>query len=84
MRVLLTRPDPEKPAPRYSIEGGGVSRSGSLRRDADVRFDVCVPAGGHTDMTLNADRRTRLGEDRFVGYRVFLISSRSTGRPCRR
>ena len=80
--LLLDRPDPARPAPRFIISGGGVRRSAPVPRPVTPTVDVCVPAGGHVDLSLDADRRTRQGE-RFVGYRVALISSRPTGRGCR-
>jgi hypothetical protein len=67
---------------RVTISAPGTDRTRVIRDTATERVDVCVPARGHADVTLDVDGRTRLSRRRVVGLRVLRISSTAAGGSC--
>jgi hypothetical protein len=67
---------------RVTISAPGISRQRVVRDTSTERIGVCVPAGGHADVTLDVQGRTRLSRRRVVGLRILQIQSTTPGRSC--
>jgi hypothetical protein len=67
---------------RVTISAPGVNRKRVIRDTATERVDICVPAGGHADVTLDVHGRTRLSPSRVVGLRLLRIASSPRASAC--
>jgi hypothetical protein len=59
-----------------AVVRGGVDPGGAR---PPVRLSVCVPAGGHADLTITADDETHLPGGRTVGLHLDELGVRETG-----
>jgi hypothetical protein len=79
---MLMRGGPDGSARPYTLTGDGLRRRGVASNPArNLRFERCVLAGGHADVTLRVKGGTRVGP-RVLGLQLLALQAASTGRPC--